>query len=408
MGKVFKRLLPMLVTLSLFFAILAISFNTKGNNQNDTKTPNEPAIHLNVSHKGEMLAVWVPYMTLSLENGTQSEAAFKSKFDNIISVAKKSGMNTLIVQIRPFADALYPSKYFPWSHILTGTQGQDPGYDPLKIMVQDTHAAGLEFHAWVNPLRISSNGTPKTLSKNNQYYTLKKENSDYVLSYNNSYYLNPAYPEVRKLIIDDIREIVSKYSVDGIQFDDYFYPTQDSGFDQVSYQKYTSSLSDNANPLSQPNWRTNNINALISGVYSAVHIANKNAVFGISPEGNMSNDISAGADVYSWSKDSGYIDYICPQVYVNFDSSVLPYGSAVDDWRKLVTCKNVKLYIGLAVYKAGSDADSGSWKKSDNIIEKEIEFARTKKVDGFMLYSWDYLQNSQTAQEMKNVMKVLS
>lgn len=361
-----------------------------------------------VAHEGEMMAVWVPYMSLSVE-GNPSQEAFEKKFDEIVKTSKEHNMNTLIVHVRPFGDALYPSEYYPWSHILTGTQGKDPGYDPLSYMVEAAHKAGLEFHAWINPLRIKVSDTPKKLSDGNPYTKWKsdKDKSGYVLDWDGDLYFNPAYPEVRRYIIESVEEIVKNYPVDGIHFDDYFYPTSDVDYDKASYDAYTESLGKDTTPLTQNAWRTANINALVSGVYSAVHNLSSHTVFGISPQGNIDNDISMGADVYSWGKTAGYADYLCPQIYVSFDHPLLPYDSTADEWRQLVKNNGVKLYIGLAVYKAGSDADEGSWEGSQDILQKEIEYGRELKADGFMLYSYDYLVNDQTKKEIENVMKII-
>lgn len=372
----------------------------------DTKKAHEDSAY--VQHEGEMMAVWVPYMSLSVEDNPSQEA-FVKKFDEIVKTSKEHNMNTLIVHVRPFGDALYPSKYYPWSHILTGTQGKDPGYDPLSYMVEAAHKAGLEFHAWINPLRIRVSDTPKKLSDDNPYTKWKsdKDKSDYVTDWDGDLYFNPAYPEVRKYIIESVEEIVKNYAVDGIHFDDYFYPTSDVDYDKASYDAYKKSLGEDTTPLTQNAWRTANINSLVSGVYSAVHNLSSHTVFGISPQGNIDNDIGMGADVYSWGKTTGYVDYICPQIYVSFDHPLLPYDSTADEWRQLVNNKGVKLYIGLAVYKAGSDADEGSWEGSQDILKKEIEYGRELKADGFMLYSYDYLVNDQTKEEIENVMKII-
>ena len=353
----------------------------------------------------EMLAVWVPYMSLDVSNDF-SEENFKNKFNEIINTSKAHNINTLIVHIRPFSDSLYPSKYFPYSHILTGTQGKNPNFNPLEFMIDACHNASLEFHAWINPLRIKTDKTPSTLSKDNPYNKWK-DNDDYIINYNDNLYLNPAYSDVRKYIIDAIREIVLNYAVDAIHFDDYFYPTTEVQIDKVAYEKYSKNFTESNIPLTQNNWRTTNINSLISGVYSAIKSITNNVAFGISPQANIENDLSMNADVYSWCSITGYCDYICPQVYVNFDHPLLPFDDTVEKWQEITTNKNVKLYIGLAVYKAGSDVDNGTWENSDDILKKEIEYARTKGVDGFMLYSYDYLVNEQTEKEIENAMKII-
>lgn len=360
--------------------------------------------------KDEMRAVWVPFMSLDMsKENDKTEKGFQTKFDAIVSGAKKCGMNTLIVHVRPFGDALYKSSYFPWSHIVGGTQGVNPGYDPLTYMVAAAHKAGLKIHAWVNPLRIQIAGTPSILSQENLYNTWKSDTTKagWVVDSGNGKYYNPAYPQVRKLIADGAKEIAQNYDVDGIQFDDYFYPTQDGAFDKPAYDSYCAAVAKSGTPLSLIEWRRGNVNALVSLVYSEVKTVKPKVLFGIAPQGNVQNDLSMGADVPSWCSAQGYVDYICPQLYVNFENKVLPFDTAAQSWRKLVTNTNVKLYLGLAVYKSGSDADSGTWKKSSNILAQQVELGRKTSCDGFMFYSWDYLNTDQTKDEVQNVMKVL-
>ena len=363
--------------------------------------------------EGEMRAVWVPFMTLDLKDSQEkNEEAFRQKFDEIVAGAREYGMNTLIVHVRSHGDAMYPSEYFPWSHLLSGTQGNDPGFDPLEYMVSASHEAGLAFHAWINPLRVQVNSTPSLLSPQNPYNVWSGDDDpstdNWVMDNGADKYYNPAYPEVRELIIDGVREIVANYAVDGIHFDDYFYPSSAEIPDQVSYDAYCASLEEGSEALSLAEWRKSNINTLIAGVYSAVKDENPKVAFGISPQGNLANNNSMGADVHSWGSRKGYVDYLCPQIYVNFDHPLLPFDETAQTWRELVTCEDVKLYFGLGVYKAGSDADDGTWQASSDILSREIEFGRSIGGDGFMFYSWEYLNNPQTKEEISNVMKVLN
>nr|WP_319488282.1 family 10 glycosylhydrolase [uncultured Caproiciproducens sp.] len=359
----------------------------------------------------EMRAVWVPYLSLNMsKEEDKSEKAFQKRFDAIVSGAKNCGMNTLIVHVRPFGDALYKSSYYPWSHVIGGTQGVNPGYDPLTYMVAATHKAGMKLHAWINPLRIQVSGTPSILAQGNLYNTWKSDTAkaSWVVDSGDGKYYNPAYQQVRKLIADGAKEIAQNYDVDGIQFDDYFYPTQDGSFDKSAYNAYCASASKSGTPLSLLEWRRGNVNALVSLVYSEIKSVKPNLPFGIAPQGNVQNDLNMGADVSSWCSAQGYVDYICPQLYVNFENPVLPFDTAAQSWRKLVINTNVKLYLGLAVYKSGSDADSGTWKKSNNILAQQVEVGRKSSCDGFMFYSWDYLNSDQTKEEVQNVMKVLN
>ncbi len=408
-------ILALAVSITMAVNFGSARMNAKASTEKPKSTVSESSqaviAPVKASSPNEMRAVWVPFMSIDMSREEdKSEKAFKKKFDNIVSGAKKCGMNTLIVHVRPYGDALYKSSYFPWSHIVGGTQGVNPGYDPLAYMVEAAHKQGMQFHAWINPLRIQLSGTPSIIAQDNPLTKWKNDVSkkDWIATNGDGKYYNPAYSQVRKLIADGAQEIAKNYDVDGIQFDDYFYPTQNPEFDKTAYDNYSKSASKNGKPLSLMEWRRGNINALVSLVYSEIKAVNPNISFGIAPQGNVQNDLNMGADVSAWCSVKGYVDYICPQLYVNFDNPVLPFDSAAQNWRKLVKNTNVKLYLGLAVYKSGSDADNGTWKKSNNILAQQVNVGRKTNCDGFMFYSWDYLNKDQTKEEVQNVMKVLN
>ncbi|MBE6765035.1 MAG: hypothetical protein E7546_04040 [Ruminococcaceae bacterium] len=354
--------------------------------------------------ESEMRAVWVPYMSLY--------GLTKEGIDKIVSDCRNIGANAIIFHVRPFGDAVYDSEFFPWSHLLTGTQGADPGYDPLEYVIEKAHENGMELHAWINPLRISlSGGTPSPLSADNPYTKWRTDsdpsNDSWVVDYNGGKYYNPAVPEVRRLIIDGMVEIAAKYNVDGIHWDDYFYPAEDSSFgDGAQYSAYTAS----GGTASLIEWRTENINTLIRESYSRIKATDSSCIFGISPAGNIQNCLNAGADVYKWCSSGGYIDYICPQIYWTFESKVAPFDARCREWKAMVTNDDIDFYVGLALYKAGSDADGGQWKRSTNIIARQIEYLRSDAVraDGFMLYSYEYISGSQTFSEMENLIALLA
>ncbi len=419
MKIILKRYVPFLIALSLLICV-TITLSITGyttpiipNNNGFVSTSEKnfkPTYGEYYNIDDEMMAIWVPYMSLDV-GGDYSEEEFKKNFEEIIKNSKQYKINTLIVHIRPFSDSFYPSDYFPTSHILTGTQGKITQFDALKYMIDECHKANMEFHAWINPLRIQVNDTPKTLSKQSPYTIWTNDditkNDDYIMKNGNDLYLNPAYEEVRKYIIDAVKEIVLNYAVDAIHFDDYFYPTTSGDIDEKAYNEYKNSVTDGYNAMTQKQWRTENINSLISGVYTAIHQITNEVEFGISPQCNIQNDIAMGADVYSWGSVNGYVDYLCPQTYVNFEHTVLPFDQSVDEWVDLVTNKNVKLYLGLALYKAGSDDDLGTWENYDDILKKQIEYGREKGVDGFMIYSYDYLNIAQTQKEVNNAMSII-
>lgn len=357
----------------------------------------------------EMRAVWVTYMDLDMSGASnRSQAAFQKKYDAIVQNAKARGMNALIVHVRPFSDAMYPSKLYPWSHLVGGTQGVNPGFDPLAYMVEATHQAGLQFHAWVNPMRVTLNGLPSILSENNPWNVFRADpkRKDWAIEYKKNKYLDPGWSGVRDYIVSGIQEIVQNYDVDGVQFDDYFYPDENANFDKASYAAYCKSVK--GSPLSLEKWRCENINVLLKATHQAVKAARPDAVFGVSPQGNLKNDLKMGADVSVWCQNSGYVDYICPQLYYNYDNPVLPYASAAKTWKDLVTAKNVKLYFGLGLYKTDTEADKGAWKNSTDTMARQVETGRSIGCNGFMFYAYEDLVSDNRKQEVQNMMKLFT
>lgn len=349
-----------------------------------------------------LVGVWVPYFSLDTAEHTQE--AFEEHYRQIAQTAQEKGINAMFVHVRPFSDALYPSAYYPWSHILTGTQGRDPGYDPLQFMIDTTHQLGMEFHAWINPLRVKTAETPAALADNNPYGTLGAESPGYFMEYDGGVYLNPAYPAVRSLIAGGAAEIAQNYDVDGIHFDDYFYPSEDASLDSAAYETYTQTVEQ---PLPLLEWRAANINAMVAQVYESVKAAREEVVFGISPQGNIQNDEAMGADVKTWAAVPGYVDYLAPQLYFSFENQALPYQQALEEWAALPRHQGLKLYAGLALYKAGTDADGGTWLTRDNIIALQAEAALNAGYQGVILYSSEYLDAAQAAKELENAMAVL-
>lgn len=360
-----------------------------------------PTAQIPQEEEETLVGVWVPYFSLSTPEGTQE--AFEANYKKIADTALEKGINAMFVHVRPFSDSLYPSQYFPWSHILTGTQGQDPGFDPLQFMIDYTHSLGMEFHAWINPMRVKTSETPSTLADSNPYVQLGEEYPSYFMEYDGGVYLNPAYPYVRSLIADGAAEIAANYDVDGIHFDDYFYPSQDAALDSAAYEAYTQSVEQ---PLSLAEWRKDNVNAMVAEVYNAIKEVKPEVVFGISPQGNIKNDEAMGADVKTWAAVPGYVDYLCPQLYFSFENEALGYMEALEEWAALPRHEGLSLYAGLALYKAGTDADNGTWLLRDNIIALQAEAALEAGYQGVILYSSDYLDAEQTAAEMKNAMAV--
>ena len=352
----------------------------------------------------DMRGVWITYMELSMENeADKSEEAFRKKFEKIADDCVSFGFNTLIVQVRPFGDALYPSKLYPASHILTGEQGKSPGYDALKIMCESCRKRGLSLHAWINPYRVTASQTPAKLSADNPY----RKNPSIGIKTESGIILNPADETARQLIVDGVREIVSQYPVDGIHFDDYFYPTDIGDADIGSYEAYRQTVPQDA-AMDLSDWRRANVNLLVAETYLTVHRYSQTAVFGISPQGNLDNNAQLYADVASWCCAKGYLDYICPQLYFSLDNPALRFADALGAWTALDFAADVKLYVGLAGYKAGTDADNGTWQAQDDILSQELIILNSNQnVNGFMLYSYSSLHDKAAKDEMQNLKKVL-
>ena len=218
-----KKIVPIIVSVIAMLSVICISSFTrekppkKQNDINNIAALSSKATADTLESDEEMRGVWVSYMELSMENeSSKTQKAFEDKFTEIAQKCRESGFNTLIVQVRPFCDALYKSSYFPWSHILTGTQGENPQYDALQIMCDICKENNLKIHAWINPYRVSSNETPKKLSDNNPYI----KNSEIGIKTDNGIFLDPSNETAQQLICDGVKEIAENYDVDGIQFDD--------------------------------------------------------------------------------------------------------------------------------------------------------------------------------------------
>lgn len=402
-----KKFAPVILSAVLLVTALAAraysengEVKTVSTSTMDTATNDNAKVEQNERSTKEMRGVWVSYIELDMQNESdKSESAFREKFKDIAITSKNAGFNTLIVQVRPFCDALYKSAYFPYSHILSGEQGVSPDYDALKVMCEICSELDLDIHAWVNPYRISTDSTPQVLSENNPY-VIDNELGEETES---GIFLNPANKMARKLIIDGVTEIVKNYDVDGIQFDDYFYPTQDSEFDDEEYAEYVDTVGE-MNCMSIDNWRLANVNTLICDTYRAIHKICNDVDFGISPQGNIDNNAKIYADVKSWCICKGFVDYICPQLYYSLENPALTFENSLNSWASLDINKNVKLYVGLAGYKANTDSDEGTWLYSDNVLSKEYKIAmQNEKVSGIMLYSYSTLEDENASAEISNL-----
>lgn len=339
----------------------------------------------------DMKAVWVTTVYNkdwpSVESRNNPEKQ-KQEFINILEDVKNLGLNTVIVQVRPKGDALYRSNINPWSDVLTGVQGKDPGYDPLAFAIEEAHKRGIQVHAWLNPYRVTTSGTNvRSLSENH----FARKNPQTVMTDGNALYYNPGLPEVRQHILDTVSEIARNYKVDGIHFDDYFYPNGNVN-DSDAFAKY-------GNGMNIGDFRRNNVNQLVKDVYSKIKSINSNIEFGISPRGiwkNSSTDSTGSqtngaqsyydifADTRTWIKNN-WLDYVAPQVYWEIGNNAADYSKLIPWWSNEVNGTNVKLYIGHGIYKTEVASE----------IDKQIEFNRQyPNVRGDILFQYTDIKNN--------------
>jgi uncharacterized lipoprotein YddW (UPF0748 family) len=326
----------------------------------------------------------------------------QAQFDSILSVLKSMGMNAVFVQIRPAADAFYPSNLAPWSRYLTGKQGVAPAgnYDPLDYMIKATHARRMEFHAWLNPYRATVDLDTANLAPTHPLRALPADRkAQWFFRYGNRYYFNPANSLVIRHLDGVVKEIVNKYDVDGIHFDDYFYPYKEAGWELNDYDAFAR---DPRGFTNINDWRRDNVNRLIETVSKTVHSSKPWVRFGISPFGVWRNNdkdpngsaTRAGmtcyddlyADILLWLQ-KGWIDYVAPQIYWSIGFPPADYRTLVDWWSQHTYGR--QLYIGHAVYKAGNGEQykDPNWNYPDQ-IKRQVELNRiSPNVQGSIYYS---------------------
>lgn len=389
-----------LICILLSFLVLAgCSVNNNPDISQNSETP-----YQNTCTAG----VWLSFSEINsmLESGSD----FKTEFQKMLENCKSLKIGEIYIHIRAFCDSLFKSEYFP---LINSAQNAD--YDIFEYIINACHNEGIKVHAWINPYRVLTSSSDKeALNHENPAYKWlsddNSENDNNVVIYN-GIYLNPAENEVRELVINGIREVLGKYAVDGIHFDDYFYPTTDPQFDSESYERYKA---ETENPLSLSDWRRANVNALISGCYTAVKFYGKDIVFSVSPAASIEkNRDELYADVGAWVE-SGCIDCVIPQLYFGFDYPDKQYcfDTLLDEWINLSKVNaDVELKIGLAPYKIGTDAeaDREEWNSADDIIARQAEACyKNGRVAGYILFSYTSLVSNEelNLRQRKNLISV--
>jgi uncharacterized lipoprotein YddW (UPF0748 family) len=347
--------------------------------------------------KYEFRAVWVA----SVDNidwpsrKNLSADSQRAEFVRLLDMHRRNGMNAVVVQVRPAADALYSSPYEPWSEWLTGKQGTPPSpfYDPLEFMIEETHKRGMEFHAWCNPYRAVYAIGRSSVSPNH----ITRLHPDWFVRFENTLYFDPGNKDVQHYVASVMRDIVHRYDLDGLHLDDYFYPYDIVEGDPMKDFPDKASFAQYGNGMPVGDWRRSNVDSIILLISTVVKEEKRTCKFGISPFGIWRNksrdpegsDTRAGqtnydnlyADILLWLK-NGWIDYVAPQIYFEFTQTHAPYAVLLDWWARHAYGR--QCYIGLGIYKAGTNA---AW-RDRTLLTREIQAYRNyPQVNGAIYFS---------------------
>jgi uncharacterized lipoprotein YddW (UPF0748 family) len=345
---------------------------------------------------------WPSVETKNLTNTSERIQKSKEELVTILDKAVELNMNAVFFQVSPEGDSLYQSALVPWSRYLTGTYGMDPGFDPLAFVIEEAHKRNLEIHAWFNPYRVSMNTYDSTkASLTNAGLSVYRQHPEWIRTASKRFVVDPGIPEARQWVISRVMEVVGKYDIDGIHFDDYFYNESVKGEmgDDITFMEYNQ---DRFTCLDD--WRRNNNYLLIKELSDRIRKAKPWVKFGVSPGGvwgNIRDGHTDGSNTYTWYTnyercfadtkswvEEELIDYIAPQIYFTFANKNAPYGELATWWSNICRDKNVHLYIGQAFYKLNDDADS--YFKGDNAIpelSRQLTFNAAKpEIMGSILF----------------------
>ncbi|WP_339056560.1 glycoside hydrolase family 10 protein [Candidatus Regiella endosymbiont of Tuberolachnus salignus] len=352
-------------------------------------------------------------------------ATQKKELIAILDESVNMGMNAIIFQVKPNADAFYRSNILPWSAYLTGTLGQDPGYDPLDFIIKEAHKRNLKLHVWLNPYRVAMDTSKKTIhmlenTPPKAPKSVYSSHPDWIRTAYNLFVLDPGIPAVRAWIEDIVTEIVSNYDIDGIHFDDYFYyeSTDSTVNDEKTYLAYGTAFSNKAD------WRRNNTYLLIQQLSKKIKTLKPHVEFGISPAGVWRNkkddpkgsDTQAGlpnydtayADTRRWVQEE-LIDYIAPQIYWPVARKEASYDVIAKWWANVVQPTKTRLYIGMALYKVGKyNALEPDWSIDGGVpeIKRQLDLNESiPEIQGSILFRQGFLQEPETQKVVEYIKK---
>lgn len=337
--------------------------------------------------------------------GTQrDEADFTARMARVLDNVSSLGFNTVLLQVRPNGDSMYPSEYYPMSKYVVGQYGRNADYDPVAVTVALAKERGLSIHAWINPMRCMTTAELEQVDDAyliRRWYDDPEYNGTYIVQHGTYWYLNPAYEEVRELIRNGAAELLQKYDFDGLHMDDYFYPTTDAAFDAAAYAVCGEGMELDA-------FRRENLNILVSGLYEVTKAHGAEKLYGISPAGNIITVYDAHyADVYTWCSEEGYIDYICPQVYFGLEHQNFDFVSVCNTWQRIIKTDAVDLIIGMSFEKALTREDkyAGSgkneWKEHQDVLKRCLEYTgELTGCRGISVFSYQHFFSPSTGKEV--------
>ena len=347
-------------------------------------------------------AIWLSQFDLQSiyteGNRQRGEADFRARMQSVLDNVVRDGFNTVVLQLRPNADSMYPSEIYPPSKYAAGSYANDFTYDPIATIMELCRERNLSVHGWINPMRGMTEDEIKQVDDKyliKQWYNDASKKGDYIVFVNKNWYLNIAHPEVRQLICSGAAEILARYEMDGIHMDDYFYPTTDASFDAKAYNAYKA-----GGNMDLASWRKDCLSTLVAELYATVKTHDLRALFGISPAGNI-NTVrdSHYADVDTWCGNPGYLDYICPQVYFGFEHASWAFDKTCKIWQDIIKTDYVSMIVGMTFGKALSGVDNyagaagkDEWTRHKDIMLRSLQY--TEELDkcvGVTVFCYQYL-----------------
>lgn len=366
----------------------------------------------NKEEGSEKRAIFISYIELGNYIRGKDKETIKDSINKMLDNIKNFDFNMVILQVRSFSDAIYPSSIFPSSRSVVNQEGNKLPFDILDYFIKEAHKRNLELHAWINPYRISATTDTSVISKENPAYSILNTTNIEIIEGKGIYY-NPASSKVESLILEGIEEVIKKYDVDGIHFDDYFYPaslTKDA-------KEYKKAIKNNST-LTLQEFRLNTITSLIKKTYDLIKDYDEKILFGISPDGNIDNNYNSNyLDTRLFCSKKGYVDYLMPQVYYGFLNSAKPFEETVKSWNNMIT-NDIDLIPALAFYKTGNvdtfaKEGSDEWILYNNIIAREVMLSRAlSNYSGFALFRYDSIFGNNLTEtsflEKENLKNILS